>query len=684
MSDMNVDRQLSAIESELELLQAISKRDISKIQKSKLYGKVDSVLFRKIDALHVEIPEDRDRRRACVKKAQAVIDSLQLKEDKLDNKESTCYPTFMGVALNISTELCPSGSVCLIDDEFQHILVKDGFVNRANARDSALSCVCSVIDQVQSSEQVLMDEGIIQSRYTRACISFHSTDNISSIYLKLRNVLRGESAAEQKQISEFQSQMNSKMRLKTLSRELRFTHTHVAIACYIRTFNIEVYGKVDKQTMRYGFISQIFSHIFISTYTLDLKDGALKCDHFTSHEIDVKLSPVLLAKSFLKSAFMVRNFENVVPFRFLDSLSTLYHIGIHTPFSEALVAEMQANFPHIEWESHSFANVSQVANAESHGCCILAKSIPLCNEPAILIFGLRSAERNDDVDCVNFMPFIMSYDTLPIEVTLTLCPSESIRHDKDKYSVGEFEIMTQDCLGSMKVVSIWKHFSRFPRPLDKDDTVEVKLKLDETRELFISTKVCDCEWEPDSRVFHNSSDKQYSGPAMEDSSVICRGWHCPNVAERFRLSGNDAFRQMDLPSSDTSDIYQLNSIDLYSIAISYSPTDYMLYSNRAAAAQKLGNYRLALSDAQICIRLAPAWPKGFIRAGDACICLSLYHDSVDFYKAALNLEQSNDINAKMLVAIEQREKHSKQAQKSSEDIRKAKKSAKKSSSCSVQ
>ena len=38
-----------------------------------------------------------------------------------------------------------------------------------------------------------------------------------------------------------------------------------------------------------------------------------------------------------------------------------------------------------------------------------------------------------------------------------------------------------------------------------------------------------------------------------------------------------------------------------------------IYSNRAAAYEKLGKHGLALADAFMCTTLQPAWPKGYFR-----------------------------------------------------------------------
>lgn len=51
------------------------------------------------------------------------------------------------------------------------------------------------------------------------------------------------------------------------------------------------------------------------------------------------------------------------------------------------------------------------------------------------------------------------------------------------------------------------------------------------------------------------------------------------------------------------------AVSCFSEAITLSPQDHVLYSNRSGAYASLGKYELALKDASQCISLKPDWAK---------------------------------------------------------------------------
>lgn len=57
----------------------------------------------------------------------------------------------------------------------------------------------------------------------------------------------------------------------------------------------------------------------------------------------------------------------------------------------------------------------------------------------------------------------------------------------------------------------------------------------------------------------------------------------------------------------------VESEEAYTKAIALNPIEEALYSNRAAARLKLGRPQDALADAEECIRIAPAFMKGYHR-----------------------------------------------------------------------
>lgn len=74
----------------------------------------------------------------------------------------------------------------------------------------------------------------------------------------------------------------------------------------------------------------------------------------------------------------------------------------------------------------------------------------------------------------------------------------------------------------------------------------------------------------------------------------------PEIAEEERQKGNQCFKDQNYP----------DAVKHYSEAIKRNPTDYRLYSNRAACYTKLTAFYEALKDAEKCIELNPQFGKG--------------------------------------------------------------------------
>lgn len=83
------------------------------------------------------------------------------------------------------------------------------------------------------------------------------------------------------------------------------------------------------------------------------------------------------------------------------------------------------------------------------------------------------------------------------------------------------------------------------------------------------------------------------------------------------------------------------AIICYTRAADWSPADYTLFSNRAAAYMHLEHYELALKDADRCIDMAPTWVKGWFRKGKSLIGLEQFEPAIAALNHASELELNN-------------------------------------------
>lgn len=91
-------------------------------------------------------------------------------------------------------------------------------------------------------------------------------------------------------------------------------------------------------------------------------------------------------------------------------------------------------------------------------------------------------------------------------------------------------------------------------------------------------------------------------------------------------------------------------------AIACDGTNHVFYSNRSASHASLGNFEVALEDAQSCVNIKPDWPKGYGRKGAALHGLKRYNDAREAYEAGLKLDPSSALLKSGLEEVERAQK----------------------------
>ena len=80
---------------------------------------------------------------------------------------------------------------------------------------------------------------------------------------------------------------------------------------------------------------------------------------------------------------------------------------------------------------------------------------------------------------------------------------------------------------------------------------------------------------------------------------------------------------------------------MYTEAIKRNPGDYLAYSNRCAAYQKLGEHPTAVKDADKCIEIKPDFAKGYTRKAFSHYCMKEYNKALENYEKALKYDPEN-------------------------------------------
>lgn len=103
-------------------------------------------------------------------------------------------------------------------------------------------------------------------------------------------------------------------------------------------------------------------------------------------------------------------------------------------------------------------------------------------------------------------------------------------------------------------------------------------------------------------------------------------------AEEFKKQGNAAFVAKDYEKAS----------ELFTKAIEASEApNHVLYSNRSACFTSLKKFNEALNDANECVKINPAWSKGYNRVGAAYFGLGKLDEAEQGYKKALEIDMSN-------------------------------------------
>lgn len=102
----------------------------------------------------------------------------------------------------------------------------------------------------------------------------------------------------------------------------------------------------------------------------------------------------------------------------------------------------------------------------------------------------------------------------------------------------------------------------------------------------------------------------------------------PEKSLEAKALGNQFFQKGDYPTAKKH----------YDEAIKRNPEDAKIYSNRAACYTKLMEFNLALKDAETCIRLDPAFVKGYLRKGGILQAMKEHSKAATAYQKALEVD----------------------------------------------
>lgn len=99
----------------------------------------------------------------------------------------------------------------------------------------------------------------------------------------------------------------------------------------------------------------------------------------------------------------------------------------------------------------------------------------------------------------------------------------------------------------------------------------------------------------------------------------------------------------------------VGAMKFYSQAITLSPKDAALYSNRSFSFLKLGLSARALADADECVKYRRDWPKGHFRRAEALTQAGLHADALVAYNTGFALDPTDDHLKRQCVEAQKRD-----------------------------
>jgi len=112
-------------------------------------------------------------------------------------------------------------------------------------------------------------------------------------------------------------------------------------------------------------------------------------------------------------------------------------------------------------------------------------------------------------------------------------------------------------------------------------------------------------------------------------------------ALELKERGNEHFREGN----------HKDAIRMYTAAIAVDPTEFALYSNRAASYLQCNLPIQAVQDARVCVQLRPEWSKGHYRLGCGLQRLGRYQDAIRAFETAVGVESDPKLVAEMRSAV---------------------------------